>query len=62
MDGSARGGVAFSVVDQLGIPIRCLGLGERADELQDFQAVDFVEALFASGEGEISLDTEARDS
>ena len=62
MDGSARGGVAFAIVDQLGIPIRCLGLGEKAEDLQDFSAVEFVDAIFTSTEGDVSLDTEARDS
>ncbi|MBI3757919.1 MAG: signal recognition particle-docking protein FtsY [Deltaproteobacteria bacterium] len=62
MDGSARGGVAFSIIDQLGIPIRCLGLGEKAEDLQDFSAAEFVEAIFASSEEDISLDMEARDS
>lgn len=62
MDGSARGGIAFSVVEQLGLPIRCLGLGEKASDLQDFSAADFVDAVFASGEDEVSLDTEASGS
>jgi fused signal recognition particle receptor len=62
MDGSARGGVAFSIVEQIGLPIRCLGLGERATDLQDFNAEDFVEAIFVAEEGEVSLDMEARDS
>jgi len=62
MDGSARGGMAFAVVEQIGTPIRCLGLGERASDLQDFNAEDFVEAIFATGEGDVSLDTEARGS
>ena len=62
MDGSARGGVAFAVVEQIGIPIRCLGLGERAADLQDFNADDFVEAIFTGGGDEVSLDMEARDS
>jgi fused signal recognition particle receptor len=62
MDGSARGGVAFAVVEQLGVPIRCLGLGEKAADLQDFSAEEFVDAIFAPGEGDLSLDTTARDS
>jgi fused signal recognition particle receptor len=62
MDGSARGGVAFSIVEQIGTPIRCLGLGERATDLQDFSAEDFVEAIFVAEEGEVLLDTETRDS
>jgi fused signal recognition particle receptor len=62
MDGSARGGVAFAIIDQLGIPIRYLGLGEKAENLQDFSAVEFVDAIFTSPEGDVSLDMEARDS
>src|SRR5262245_9392551 len=61
MDGSAKGGVALSVAGRLGVPIRCVGLGEQAEDLQDFAAVDFVEALFAPAEGaeaEIYLDRE----
>ncbi len=61
MDGSAKGGVVLSITDRLGVPIRCVGLGERAGDLQDFVAVDFVEALFAPGESAdstISLDRE----
>lgn len=62
MDGSARGGVAFGVVEQLGLPIRCLGLGETPEDLQDFRAEDFVDAIFATDEDEVSLDTEATGS
>ncbi|MBI3798175.1 MAG: signal recognition particle-docking protein FtsY [Deltaproteobacteria bacterium] len=61
MDGSAKGGVALSVAGRLGVPIRCVGLGEQAEDLQDFAAADFVEALFAPVEGaesEIYLDRE----
>lgn len=61
MDGSAKGGVVLSITDRLGVPIRWVGLGERAGDLQDFDAVDFVEALFAPGESAdstISLDRE----
>jgi fused signal recognition particle receptor len=58
LDGSAKGGVVLSVVDQIGVPIRCVGLGEQPDDLQNFSAVNFVEALFApdSYAQEISLD------
>jgi fused signal recognition particle receptor len=58
MDGSARGGVTFAIVDQLGVPIRCVGLGEKAEDLQDFSAKDFVEAIFVADEDEVSLDRE----
>jgi fused signal recognition particle receptor len=62
MDGSARGGVAFSVTEQLGLPIRCLGLGEKAADLQDFSAQEFVDAIFTTEENDLSLDMEASDS
>jgi fused signal recognition particle receptor len=45
MDGTARGGVAVSVVAELGIPVRFIGLGEGPEDLADFSARDFVEAL-----------------
>jgi fused signal recognition particle receptor len=63
MDGSARGGVALAVASQLGVPIRCMGLGERVEDLQDFSAADFIEAIFTpeEEEDEISLDTGTRD-
>lgn len=47
LDGSAKGGVALSIVDRIRVPIRCVGLGEQPDDLQDFSAIEFVEALFA---------------
>ncbi|MBI3248315.1 MAG: signal recognition particle-docking protein FtsY [Deltaproteobacteria bacterium] len=62
MDGSARGGVAFAIADRLGVPIRCLGLGERPEDLQDFSAQEFVDAIFSASEDEVSLDMRARDS
>ncbi|MEW6298269.1 MAG: signal recognition particle-docking protein FtsY [Thermodesulfobacteriota bacterium] len=52
LDGSAKGGVALSIVDRLGIPIRCVGLGEQPDDLQTFRASDFVDALFPPTNGE----------
>ncbi len=48
LDGTAKGGVVISVVDQLGIPVRFIGLGEKADDLQPFERNQFAEALFAS--------------
>jgi fused signal recognition particle receptor len=45
MDGTARGGVAVSVVAELGIPVRFIGLGEGPEDLAAFSARDFVEAL-----------------
>ncbi|HDG1707018.1 TPA: signal recognition particle-docking protein FtsY [Kluyvera ascorbata] len=47
LDGTAKGGVIFSVADQFGIPIRYIGVGERIEDLRPFKAGDFIEALFA---------------
>lgn len=47
VDGTAKGGVIFSVADQFGIPIRYIGVGERIEDLRPFNAGDFIEALFA---------------
>ncbi|WP_282052578.1 signal recognition particle-docking protein FtsY [Escherichia coli] len=47
LDGTAKGGVIFSVADQFGIPIRYIGVGERIEDLRPFKADDFIEALFA---------------
>jgi fused signal recognition particle receptor len=47
LDGTARGGIVIGVCDQLGIPIRYIGVGERVDDLRAFSASEFVDALFA---------------
>ena len=45
LDGTAKGGVAFAVVNELHIPIKLIGVGEQADDLLDFDADAFVKAL-----------------
>ena len=47
LDGTAKGGVIFSVADQFSIPIRYIGVGEGIEDLRTFKADDFIEALFA---------------
>jgi fused signal recognition particle receptor len=47
LDGTAKGGVIFAVCDQLRIPVRFVGTGEKADDLADFEPKRFVDALFA---------------
>jgi len=47
LDGSAKGGVVFSVARDLKIPVKLIGLGEQMDDLRDFEPELFVEALFA---------------
>ena len=50
LDGTAKGGVIFSIADQFGIPIRYIGVGEGIEDLRPFKAADFIEALFAREE------------
>jgi fused signal recognition particle receptor len=47
LDGSAKGGVVLGIADQLKIPVRYVGVGERAEDLRRFDPEEFVEALFA---------------
>jgi fused signal recognition particle receptor len=46
LDGSARGGIVIAIQDELGIPVKLVGLGEKAEDLIEFEPHDFVEALF----------------
>jgi fused signal recognition particle receptor len=48
LDGTAKGGVILGICDELKIPVRYVGLGERADDLREFVADEFVEALFGA--------------
>ena len=47
LDGSAKGGIVIAIHDQLGIPVKLVGLGEGADDLIPFDPDEFVEALFS---------------
>ena len=46
LDGTAKGGVILGIADQLGIPVRYIGVGERVEDLREFDPEEFVEALF----------------
>ena len=46
LDGTAKGGVVLSIHEELHVPIRWIGLGEREDDLQRFNALEFAKALF----------------
>ena len=46
LDGTARGGIVVAVADALKIPVRLIGVGEAVEDLQDFNAEAFVDALF----------------
>lgn len=46
LDGTAKGGVVLSITDELGIPVKLIGVGEQVDDLQTFAPADFAAALF----------------
>jgi fused signal recognition particle receptor len=46
LDGTAKGGVVFAVARELKIPVKLIGIGEKMEDLRDFDAGMFVEALF----------------
>ncbi len=52
LDSTAKGGVIVGIAGQLGIPVRFVGLGEGIEDLREFDPHEFVDALFASSEGE----------
>ncbi len=47
LDGSAKGGIIFAVMEEVGIPVKLVGLGEGLDDLEDFDAATFVDALLS---------------
>ena len=47
LDGSAKGGILFAIADRLQVPLRYIGIGEAAEDLQAFDAGEFVDALLA---------------
>jgi fused signal recognition particle receptor len=46
LDGTAKGGIIIAIKKELNIPIKLIGVGEAVEDLQDFNAEEFVEALF----------------
>ena len=46
LDGTAKGGIIISIKRELGIPVKFIGVGEKIDDMQEFDAEDFVSALF----------------
>ena len=46
LDGTARGGVVLALKDELGVPVKFVGVGEQIDDLQPFDAQNFAAALF----------------
>ncbi len=54
LDGTAKGGIVLGICDELKVPVRYIGLGERAEDLREFDAEAFVEALFGKGDEEVA--------
>ena len=52
LDGTAKGGIIFALADKLQLPIRFIGVGEGIDDLRQFDANDFIEALFSKESSE----------
>ena len=50
LDGTAKGGVVISIKEELGVPVRWIGVGEQMDDLRPFNAKEFANALFDNGE------------
>ena len=46
LDGTAKGGIVFSIKEELAIPVKFIGVGEKMDDMQEFEAREFVDALF----------------
>ena len=46
LDGTAKGGIIIPIKEELGIPVKLVGVGEKIDDLQPFVPRDYVEALF----------------
>ena len=52
LDGTARGGVVIGIKEELKVPIKYIGVGEQIDDLRPFDAKEFADALFGSGQEE----------
>ena len=50
LDGSAKGGILLAIADRLRVPVRFIGIGEAAEDMQPFDAREFTDALLSSGE------------
>lgn len=47
LDGTAKGGIVLSIKEELGLPVKFIGVGEKIDDMQEFSATEFVDALFS---------------
>ena len=62
MDGTAKGGIAIAVCNELGIPVKYIGVGEGIDDLQRFDPTEFTDALFFREDAGDSENIEEQDS
>ena len=46
LDGTAKGGIAIAIREELGLPVRYIGVGEQLDDMQPFDAKEFIDAIF----------------
>lgn len=53
LDGSAKGGILIAIAEKLGIPVRFIGIGESADDMQEFVAEEFVDALLSGPDKQV---------
>lgn len=60
LDGTAKGGIVISIKNELGIPVKLIGVGEKIDDLQPFDSHDFVRALFENV-GNIEVQDESEE-
>ncbi|MBR3680232.1 MAG: signal recognition particle-docking protein FtsY [Oscillospiraceae bacterium] len=61
LDGTAKGGIVISTHNELGIPVKLIGVGEKIEDLQPFQSKNFVDALFERDPQELAELHEDRD-
>jgi fused signal recognition particle receptor len=54
LDGTAKGGIVFALAKEFGLPIRYVGIGERAEDLREFDPAAFVDALLPATLGDAS--------
>ncbi len=50
LDGSAKGGILLAIAGRIGVPVRFIGIGEAAEDMQTFSATEFADALLTSGQ------------
>lgn len=55
LDGTAKGGAVLAITDAMQIPVRYIGVGEQIDDLQVFDASEFVEAMFSDGATDVPI-------